>query len=336
MKYIDVGGAKVSAVGLGTWQFGSSEWGYGPDYAQRQAGTILNRALDLGITLLDTAEIYGFGRSEKIVGRALEGRRDGVFLATKILPILPIRPVVDHRLQGSLRRLRTDVVDLYQLHQPNPVVPLSQTMPAFAALMDGGRIRHTGVSNYSLARWQRADAALGRPVLSNQVQFSLADRRPEAELVPWAQAQDRLIIAYSPLAQGLLSGRYDVEHRPSGKVRTNSPAFLPENLRRASPLIDAVRRVAVAHGATPSQVALAWLIRRPNVVVIPGASSVAQVEENAAAADLDLSDDDDAALVAAADAYEPLPLREAIPQLARERWEGLRARMGRETEPSAS
>ncbi len=293
MKYVEVGGARMSAIGLGTWQFGSREWGYGSGYAERDAVAIVHRALDVGISLFDTAEIYAFGRSERILGRALENRRDDAFLATKILPVLPIGPVVLQRARGSLRRLGVKSVDLYQLHQPNPVVPLSSTMPAFGQLIDEGAIGHAGVSNYALARWQAAEEALGRPVLSNQVPFNLVDRRPERELLPWAQAHDRLIIAYSPLAQGLLSGRYDADHRPGGAVRINSPAFLPENLRRAEPLIASLRSVAGSHGATPAQVALAWLIRRPNVVVIPGASSVAQVEANAAAAEIELSDAED-------------------------------------------
>jgi aryl-alcohol dehydrogenase-like predicted oxidoreductase len=155
------------------------------------------------------------------------------------------------------------------------------------------------------------------------VRYSLVDRRPERELLPWAQANDRLVIAYSPLAQGLLSGKYDAEHRASGMVRVNSPAFLPENLRLAAPLIDALRMTARSHGATPSQIALAWLIRRPNVVVIPGASSVAQVEANAAAADIDLSDEEDLALCNASDAFHPRSVREVWPQLARERLSGM-------------
>src|SRR5580658_1966768 len=252
MKYVEVGGARMSAIGLGTWQFGSREWGYGNDYADRDAVGIVERALDVGITLFDTAEIYAFGRSERILGRALGDRRDLAFLATKILPVFPVAPVVLHRARASLRRLGVKKIDLYQIHQPNPVVPLSSTMAGFGQLLDEGTIAHAGVSNYSLARWQAAEAALGRPVLSNQVPFNLVDRRPEAELLPWAQAQGRLIIAYSPLAQGLLSGRYDAEHRPAGMVRINSPAFLPENLKRAEPLIDVVRSVAAAHGATPS------------------------------------------------------------------------------------
>jgi aryl-alcohol dehydrogenase-like predicted oxidoreductase len=327
MKYVEVGGARMSAIGLGTWQFGSREWGYGTEYAEKDAVAIVHRALDVGITLFDTAEIYAFGRSERILGRALEGRRDEAFLATKILPVFPVGPVVLRRARGSLRRLGVKTIDLYQIHQPNPVVPLSSTMAAFKELIDEGAIGHAGVSNYALARWQAADQALGRPVLSNQVPFNLVDRRPEKELLPWAQAHDRLIIAYSPLAQGLLSGRYDAEHRPAGMVRINSPAFLPENLRRAEPLIDVVRRVAKAHDATPAQVALAWLIRRPHVVVIPGASSAAPVETNAAAADLELSDEEDEELVAASDAFHPRGVREVWPELAKQRWDQMAGRL---------
>ena len=326
MKYVDIAGVRLSAIGLGTWQFGASEWGYGADYAEREAGAIVRRALDVGITLFDTAEIYGFGRSERILGKALEGRRDDAFIASKIFPVFPIGPVVLKRARGSVRRLGVDALDLYQIHQPNPVVPLSSTMPAFAQLLDEGVVRHAGVSNYSLPRWEAAERALGRPVLSNQVRYNLVDRRPERDLMPWAQAHDRLIIAYSPLAQGLLSGRYDAGHRPSGMVRCASPAFHPENLLRAEPMLDVLREVAQAHGATPSQVALAWLIRRPNVVVIPGASSVAQVEVNAAAADINLTDDEDAALVAASDGFHPVGAVSVLPDLLRERFSGFLGR----------
>jgi aryl-alcohol dehydrogenase-like predicted oxidoreductase len=174
------------------------------------------------------------------------------------------------------------------------------------------------VSNYDLAHWQAAEAALGGPVLSNQVQYNLVQRGPEAALLPWAQANDRLIIAYSPLAQGFLSGRYGADHRPGG-VRAMNPLFLPDNLDRAAALLGALHDVAAAHDATASQVALAWLVRKPNVVVIPGASSVAQLEANAAAADIDLSDEEDAALVAASDAFEPRGGVGVVPDLVRSR-----------------
>jgi len=158
---------------------------------------------------------------------------------------------------------------------------------------------------------------LGRPVLSNQVQYSLAQRKPERELLPYAQRAGRLLIAYSPLAQGLLSGRYDGTNPPQGWVRRTNALFLRENLARAGELLDGLRYVARAHNTTPAQVALAWVIRRPNVVAIPGASSVAQLEANVAAADLELSEDDDAKLSAAAERFAPRTGPATFPALAR-------------------
>jgi aryl-alcohol dehydrogenase-like predicted oxidoreductase len=318
MRFVEAAGTRLSAIGLGTWQFGSREWGYGRDYADKEAGEILNRALDLGINLIDTAEIYAFGQSERIVGRALEGRRDKAFVATKVFPVLPIAPVVVDRGRRSLRRLGIDAIDLYQIHQPNPVVPLSQQMGGMRRLQDEGVVRHVGVSNFSLARWQDAERALGGPVISNQISYSLVVRSPDRDLVPWAAAHDRIIIAYSPLGQGLLSARYDESNVPSG-VRSTNALFLPDNLRAAGPLLGALREISKAHDATPAQVALAWVIRRPNVVAIPGASSVAQVEQNAAAADIDLTDDEDARLTAASDAFQPTTGIAAVPALAKRR-----------------
>jgi len=284
MRYLDLPTHKrYSVIGLGTWQFGSREWGYGSEYAERDAIAITHRALDLGVNLIDTAEIYGFGRSEKILGDALGHERDEVVVASKLFPVAPFPPVVHRRWSGSARRLGLTRIPLYQVHQPNPVVPDSVTMPAFRRLLDEGGIGAAGVSNYSLARWQAADAALGVPVASNQVQFSLAHSGPLDHHVPFAERENRLVIAYSPLAQGLLGGRYTVDRRPGG-VRAVNPLFGTENLRRVAPLLGVLREVADAHDATPSQVALAWLIGLPRVVVIPGASSVAQLESNAAAA----------------------------------------------------
>jgi len=179
-------------------------------------------------------------------------------------------------------------------------------MPALAKLVGEGRIGQVGVSNYSLQRWQAAEASYGGPVMSNQVRYNLLDRRPEGELLGWAQREGRIVIAYSPVAQGLLSGRYDVDHKPPGTMRSGSAAFSEEHLQRVRPVLEALREVAQSHGATPAQISLAWLIRRPGVVVIPGASSVEQVEANAEAADIELSDDEDRSLTAASDGYRPL------------------------------
>jgi aryl-alcohol dehydrogenase-like predicted oxidoreductase len=329
VRQVEAEGVRLFPVGLGTWQFGASEWGYGSTYAEEIAPRIIERSLDLGVQLIDTAELYAFGRSERIVGAALGRRREEAFLATKLFPVLPVDPVVGWRARGSLRRLATDHVDLYQLHWPNPVVPARRVADALARLLDAGVTRHVGVSNYPLARWEELEQLLGRPVLSNQVRYSLVDREPERELLPWAQEHGRIIIAYSPLGQGLLSGRYGPGRRPTG-IRARTSAFRTENLRRAEPLIHVLGEVAEAHHATPAQIALAWLLRRPNVVVIPGASSVEQAEQNAASADIELSAAEDDALSAASDAYEPVRTNIAeraslVGRRARRVLDGLRA-----------
>ena len=293
MKYVEVGGVRVSAIGLGTWQFGSREWGYGADYDTRVAGTIVRRALELGVNLIDTAEIYGLGRSERIVGEAIRGRRDSVFLATKLFPIgLPF--MTGWRARRSARRLGLDHIDLYQQHWPSPFFPPRATMPRMRRLVEQGLVGHVGVSNHTLAGWQEAEQALGGPLLSNQVLFSLVHRSPERELVPWAQEKGRIVIAYSPLGQGVLSGKYQQSGpRNFRRVRRN---FSAEARARFEPLIAALREIGARHRATPAQVSLAWLIRKPNVVAIPGASSLAQLEENTAAGDVELSDEDAALL----------------------------------------
>ena len=296
---------QVSRVGLGTWQFGSREWGYGEGYASGVAAEIVARALELGVTLFDTAEVYGLGKSERILGQALGANRERVVVASKVFPVAPFPAVVRNREQASARRLQLRRIPLYQVHQPNPVVPDSVIMPGMRSLLQDGRIGAVGVSNYSLQRWHRADDALGQPVVSNQVQFSLAHAGPLEDLVPFAQRENRMVIAYSPLAQGLLGGKYSEDNRPGG-VRAANPLFGSENLRRVAPMLDTLRQVADSHHTTPSQVALAWLLSLPQVVVIPGASSVEQLELNVAAADLDLDTESQVALTKAATAFTPI------------------------------
>ncbi len=305
MKFLEVEGlGQVSRVGLGTWQFGSREWGYGERYATGTAADIVVRACELGVTLFDTAEAYGFGNSERILGEALGADRERVVVASKVFPLAPFPPVIRRSAQASARRLQLRRIPLYQVHQPNPIVLDAVIMPGMRDLLDDDRIGAVGVSNYSLARWRKADAALGQPVISNQVQF-LAHAGPLEDMVPFAERENRMVIAYSPLAQGLLGGKYSVDNRPGG-VRMLNPLFGRENLQRAAPLLDTLRQVAAAFDAKPAQVALAWLLSLPRVVVIPGASSVEQLECNVAAAELELDADSRAALTAAARAFTPL------------------------------
>ena len=320
MRYLStVPGKQISKIGLGTWQFGSREWGYGSQYADEVAQAIVRRALELGVTLFDTAEIYGFGRSERILGRALGENRESVFLATKILPVLPVAPVVEQRAVASANRLGARRLDLYQVHQANPVVRDGTIMRGMRALQRVGLVGEVGVSNYSLRRWRAAEDVLGSPVLSNQVPYSLVARGPEQDLLPYASSKGRVVLAYSPLAQGLLSGRYHPGNLPANRVRATNPLFLPENLQRAGELLAVLGEVAAAHSATPAQIALAWVIRHPAVAAIPGASSVEQLESNVAAAEIDLADDQYQALADAAARFRPLTGPAVLPRLARAR-----------------
>ena len=300
---------RVSKIGLGTWQFGSREWGYSDRYAYEESVRIVERALELGITLFDTAEIYGLGRSERILGRALASRREQAFVATKIFPLLPTARIVEWRAQASIRRLSMERLDLYQLHWSNPMVAVEKTMRGMRALQARGLVGEVGVSNYSLARWRSAEAALGSPVLSNQVRYNLVERRPECDLIPYARQTGHVVIAYSPLAQGFLSAGYASSSLPANRMRRRSSVFSEHSFARAEPLLRALSEIAAAHDATPAQIALAWTIREPCVVAIPGASSVAQLEANAAAAELELTAEELDALDSAAAAY-------ADPQLA--------------------
>lgn len=319
MKHLDVEGiGPVSRIGLGTWQFGSREWGYGDQYASGPARDIVQRARALGVTLFDTAEIYGFGKSERILGEALGDERADVVVASKIMPIAPFPAVVRQRARASAERLGVDRIPLYQIHQSNPVVPDSVIMPGMRDLLEHGKIGAVGVSNYSLERWRKADAALGRPVVSNQVHFSLAHPQALDDLVPFAERENRMVMAYSPLAQGLLGGKYGPDNRPGG-VRAMNPLFGTENLRRIQPLLNTLRDVGAEVGAKPAQVALAWLISLPGVVAIPGASSVEQLEFNVAAADIELSTESRDALTAAARAFRPASAGRFFTDLLREK-----------------
>ena len=292
-SYLGRSGLKIPLIGLGAWQFGSREWGWGREFSKEQALATLQRAFDLGMNLVDTAELYGGGLSEKIVGEAIKDRRDQVVVATKVSPwhLLPrsIRKAADR----SLRRLGISEIDLYQIHFPNPLIPLGATMRAMERLIDEGKVRHLGVSNFGAQRLQRAQESLARhEVVSDQVHYSLLRRGPEKHLVPYAQKEHVTILAYSPLAQGILTGKYGPDRPVPGGVRAFNLYFSPQNRRRLSPLIETLRLLAEKQGKTPAQVALNWLLRQPQVVAIPGAKSPSQVQENAGSVGWRLTADD--------------------------------------------
>ncbi len=310
MQYVTVGGLPpVSKVGLGTMRFGEKT--FDPDIAR----DLVRRALELGITHFDTAEVYGRGRGERLLGEALaaEGATDAV-VTSKTLPLLPLPAVIERHARASRSRLALPRIPLYLLHMPSPLVPPRLIMRGFGRAQQAGVIGAAGVSNHSLSRWQAAEAALGHPVVANQVLLNLLHRKPLNDLVPWAARQRRLVITASPLGQGMLTGRYGPGHPPAGlpwprRLALRHSALPPTeaNLRRLDPLLAQLRAIAGRHDATPAAVALAWVISHDPVVVIPGASTISQLEANAAAADIALSGDERQALTAAASQVLPSP-----------------------------
>ncbi len=302
MRYLEIGDSRVSVVGLGTWQFGSREWNYGTDYANDTAKQILERAIELGVNFIDTAEMYGFGASERIIGTALMRSPDEAFLATKLFPLRYSTSYVRSRCEKSMARLRCESIDLYQVHFPNPLEKLGTLGASLADLTSSGMASSVGVSNFSVADWEELETLSGLKIVSNQVHYSLLTRTPEQEHLPYALARSKVIIAYSPLEQGALSGKYHRDNRPGG-IRKLNRHFSTDSLERMQPLVLVLDRIAHSHQASPAQIALAWVISHPNVVVIPGASSVAQLEANVAAAELQLSEDEIAELDYASDLY---------------------------------
>ena len=309
MQYVEVADLRVSRIGLGTWQFGSREWGYGEAYASEVAPALLRRAVELGITMVDTAEAYGPGRSERIIGAALAkmsaDERARLIVATKFLPLAPAEPILAWQAAGSRRRLGVEALDVYYAHWPNPFVSPRRVMQALRPLLTSGVVRRVAVSNYSLDQWRVAERALQSPVVANQVRFSLVSPGPARDVVPYAAAADRLVVAYSPLGQGLLSGA-----AATGNVRgmrAMNPRFRSRAQQGMAPLVAALQEIAAAHDATSAQVALAWVLHHPNVVAIPGARTLEQLEENAAAADLVLSEAEFARLSAEAETYAASP-----------------------------
>jgi len=300
VRFLEVGGLKSSVIGLGAWQFGSRAWQWDAPSSSATVRAIVRRAAELGVTLIDTAALYGFGASEQLIGEAFvaEGSRERFSVATKFWPIVASGRSVSSAALGSALRLQTDTIDLYQVHWHNPLTNGRRFARAYSRVHDEGLVRHIGVSNFSLDQWRTFERQVAKPVVSNQVRFNLLDRSAERDLLDYAAANDRLIIAYSPLAQGVLTGRFSSQ-APSDFRRFNV-LFSPENLKRSRPLLEALAEVGERHHATRAQIALAWVVSHPNVVAIVGSRSPAQLEESAAAADIQLDNADLALLEDAA------------------------------------
>ncbi|MHA2297988.1 MAG: aldo/keto reductase [Candidatus Hodarchaeales archaeon] len=296
MKYTTLGNTdlKISSIGLGTWQLGNRAWNYGEgDFNKKQALKLMNEALEHGINIFDTAEVYGNGKSEKIIGEFLNEHRNEVIIATKFMPATVIPSKVKKAVANSLRRLGIKTIDLYQIHWPNPVLPLGKTLRHMEDLVNQGKIRYIGVSNYSTKRLKNARSKMKKyDIVSNQVNYSLIKRGPENSLIDYARKEKITIIAYSPLAQGFLTGKYSTNNPPPKGIRGMNLIFSKGNLKRAEHLLNLLRIIANKHEATPAQVALSYLIRDDRVVAIPGAKNLEQVRGNTRATDIILSEMD--------------------------------------------
>jgi aryl-alcohol dehydrogenase-like predicted oxidoreductase len=308
---LGLNGPAVSPLGIGTWAWGDKLfWSYGKDYNAAELQDAFKTALNLGITLFDTAEIYGLGESEKLLGHFMQeasmqeastqagsiqaaGTEEAAkpAIATKYFP-LPWRfnaDAVADALTGSLKRLQRPTVELYQVHSPFDFFMGQTTLiNALADEVKQGRIKAVGVSNYSAAQMQQAHqilASRGIPLAVNQVQYSLLARQIEQNgVLQTARDLGVTILAYSPLAQGLLTGKYSPENpqTPNGARRFN-PSFSKSGLEKLAPVIQTLQQIGEQHRRTPAQVALNWLIMQGNVIPIPGAKNATQVEQNAGA-----------------------------------------------------
>ncbi|MER8001281.1 aldo/keto reductase [Streptomyces sp. NPDC095613] len=262
--------------------------------------TVIHRALDLGANLIDTADVYGPYTNEELVGRALAGRRERAFLATKVGFVTGAdrlrrdgRPEhVRAAIDASLRRLGTDHVDLYQLHRVDPRVPLAETWGAMAEAVSAGKARMLGLSDVTPDQVRTAQAV--HPVAAVQSELSLWTRDRAAELLPFTAREGIVLIAYSPLGRGFLAGRFgSADDVPDGDYRRTNPRFLPENFTANLPLAESVREVARRRGITPAQTALAWVLSRgAHVVAIPGTKNPRYLADNTVAAGIRLDDAD--------------------------------------------
>ena len=298
MDQRQIGPLTVGAVGLGCM---GMSWAYGPQERDDDTSIeVIRRALDLGVTLIDTADVYGPFHNEELVGRAIAGRRDELTLATKC-GLVNIdgemtrdgRPEhVREACDASLQRLQVDTIDLYQLHRVDEKVPLAETWGAMAALVEAGKVRAIGMSEVDVAQIEEAHAI--HPVTSVQSELSLWTRGPLADVLPWCAAHDAGFLPFAPLGRGFLTGTLPTTGDfDETDFRARNPRFTGDALAANQHLVDSVRRVADRLGCTAAQVAIAWLLEQgEHIVPIPGTKKVRYLEENAAAADVRLGPDD--------------------------------------------
>jgi aryl-alcohol dehydrogenase-like predicted oxidoreductase len=285
----------ASEIGFGGWAMGKLFWG--EDVVDDDSRAAVRQALDLGINFFDTAPVYGAGHSERLLGEALAGHRDDVLIATKcgrhrteegVLYNDSSPAVIRAECEASLKRLRTEVIDLYQVHWPDEQTPFEDTMAALLQLRDEGKIRALGVSNFSVEMMQRM-MSVG-PLTSTQPPYSLLKRGIEAELLPFCREHSIAVLAYSPLQRGLLTGKYKPGAQfPESDTRSRDPLFQGEKLGQIAAAVEEMAALAAAYGKTAGQLAVAWVLNQPGLTVaLCGAKRPHHIAESAGAAGWEL------------------------------------------------
>ncbi len=312
MPFINLGNSdlKVSEICFGAWAIGGWMWGGTDEAAALRA---LDAAIDTGVTSIDTAAVYGFGLSEEIVGKAIQGKRDKVqimtkyglrwddtrgsfYFATKRNDGTPAnihsyagRESIIEECENSLRRLKTDYIDLYQQHWPDKTTPVEESMQAIEQLIKQGKVRAAGGSNYSVEDMSRAQTIV--PQASNQVPYSMVRREIEDEIVPYCITNNIGIVVYSPMQRGILSGKIKPGHpfKP-GDTRPDTPYYKPDNVERINDFLDKIRPLADGKGVNLAQLVLRWTLQMPGVsTVLAGIRNEEQLKENAVAMEFELS-----------------------------------------------
>jgi aryl-alcohol dehydrogenase-like predicted oxidoreductase len=297
-------GPEITRIGLGTWAIGGGGWKYAwGSQDDNDSVAVIHEAIDLGINWIDTAAVYGFGHSEEVVGRALVGRRDKVIVATKcgrtagpggsIVSVLDAASV-RQELEASLRRLKTDRIDLYQVHWPDPEPKIEEAWEEIARAVRAGKVRYAGVSNFSPAQMKRIHGIL--PVTSLQPPYSMLRRDIEKEILPFCGANGIGVVCYSPLQMGMLTGTFDrarVASLGGDDLRSSNAYFVEPALSRNLALVERLRPIAARSGHSVGELALAWVLSRPEVTAaIVGGRRPGQARALAAAADWTLSKED--------------------------------------------
>ncbi len=289
---------EISVITLGTWAIGGSHWG---PYDEENALSAIETALENGINAIDTAPVYGDGHAEELIGKAIQGKRDKVFLATKCGLDIYMRKYerdlspayIERDLSGSLRRLRTDHIDLYQCHWPDPGTPFEETMAALLRFKEQGKVLHIGVSNFNETEFR--GAMEHGEIFSLQSHYSLLERAVEKDLLPICVENDINVFPYGCLGAGMLTGKYRECHKFSkGDARSFFYRFFkPKYWSKVRRLVDTVEGIAEQKGAPPGAVALSWLLKQPGIKsVIVGARSAGQVMDNISRVPIDLTGDD--------------------------------------------